>query len=89
MDEEWRFLNDRIKMLEAAVMEAEREQKPALLPDKAVKRLQYVIDNFESSDAEEKNRLFHTAVRKIYYCKTERMCRNKPFSDLSLSADFL
>lgn len=83
------IVNDRIKTLEAAVTEAEREQKPALLPDKAVKRLQYVIDNFESSDAEEKNRLLHTAVRKIYYCKTERMCRNKPFSDLSLSADFL
>ena len=83
------IVNDRIKMLEAAVTEAEREQKPALLPDKAVKRLQYVLDNFESSDAEEKNRLLHTAVRKIYYCKTERMCRNKPFSDLSLSADFL
>ena len=84
------IVNDKIKTLEAAIMEADSEQKPSQpIPDKAVKRLQYVIDNFEDSDAEEKNRLLHTAVRKIYYCKTERMCKNKPNSDLSLRADFL
>ncbi|MBR5683476.1 MAG: recombinase family protein [Ruminococcus sp.] len=85
-----RMVNDRIILLEAAINEIDSEQKlPKLLPDKAVRKLQYVIDKFADSSPEEKNRLLHTAVRKIYYTKTERMCKNKPDSDLALSVDFL
>ena len=85
-----KIVNDKIKTLEEAIKKIDSEQKPPQLPsDEAIRRLQYVIDNFADSDAEEKNRLLHTVVRKIYYCKTERMCKNKQDSDLSLSADFL
>jgi len=85
-----KIVNDKIKSLEAAIKEIESEQKlPQLPPDEAIRRLKYVIDNFDGSDAEEKNRLLHTVVRKIYYYKTERMCKNKPDSDLTLDADFL
>ena len=85
-----KIVNDKIKSLEEAIKEIDSEQKPPQLPpDEAISRLQYVIDNFYGSDAEEKNRLLHTVVRKIYYYKTERMCKNKPDSDLTLSADFL
>ena len=85
-----KIVNDKIHSLEAAIKDLDSEEKPPQLPpDEAIRRLQYVIDNFKTSDAEEKNRLLHTVVRKIYYHKTERMCKNKPDSDLTLSADFL
>lgn len=85
-----KIVNDKIKKLEIAMKELESEEKkPRLSPDEAIERLQYVVDNFSKSNAEEKNILLHTVVRKIYYCKTERMCKNKQFSDLSLNADFL
>lgn len=85
-----RIVNDKIRSLEAAIKEIDSEQKlPQLPPDEAIRRLQYVIDHFADSDSEEKNRLLHTVVRKIYYNKTVRMCKNKPDSDLSLNADFL
>ena len=80
-----KIVNDKIKKLEIAIKELESEEKrPLLFPDEAIERLQY-----GTSDAEEKNRLLHTVARKIYYCKTERMCKNKQFSDLLLNADFL
>lgn len=85
-----KIVNDKIKKLETALKELESEQKPPQLsPDEAIERLQYFIDNFNTSDPEEKNRLLHTVVRKIYYNKTERMCKNKQDSDLALSVDFL
>jgi hypothetical protein len=85
-----RTVNDRISSLEAAVSETDSEQKPPQMPpDEAVRRLQYIIDSFAASDAAEKNWLLHTVIGKIYYCKTRRMCRNKPDSDLALSAEFL
>lgn len=85
-----KIVNDKIKTLEAAIKEINSEQRPPqLLPDKAIERFQYVIDNFNTSDSEEKNRLLHTVVCKIYYNKTVRMCKNKQNSDLSLNVDFL
>ena len=88
--ERFELINDKICSIEASVKEIDSEQKsPRLPPDEAVRSLQYVIDNFADSDAEEKNRLLHTVVRKIYYHKSERICKNKTDSDLTLSADFL
>lgn len=85
-----KIVNDKIKILEASIKEINSEQKPPqLLPDEAIERLQYVIDNFNISDSEEKNRLLHTVVRKIYYSKTVRMCKNNQDHDLSLNVDFL
>lgn len=85
-----KIINDKIKKLEAAIKEMADEPKlPQLSPDEAIERLQYIIDNFNSSDSEEKNRLLHSVVRKIHYNKTLRMCKNKQDSDLSLNVDFL
>ena len=85
-----KVINDKIKKLEDAIKEITDEPKlPQLSPDEAIERLQYIIDNFNSSDSEEKNRLLHSVVRKIYYNKTIRMCKNKQDSDLSLNVDFL
>ena len=85
-----KIVNDKIKKLEAAIKEiADESKQPQLSPDAAIERLQYIIDNFNSSDSEEKNRLLHSVVRKIYYNKTLRMCKNKQDSDLSLNVDFL
>ena len=85
-----KIVNDRITALETAVKEITDEQKlPQIYYDEAIEKLKYVIDNFNSSDPEEKNRLLHSAVRKIYYNKTVRMCKNKHASDLSLYVNFL
>ena len=85
-----KIVNDKIKSLEAASKEIDEESEPQqLAPDEAIKRLKYVVENFADSDPEEKNRLLNTVVRKIYYKKAQRMCKNKLDSNLTLSADFL
>lgn len=85
-----KLINDKILSLEASIMEIDSEQKPPQIPpDEAIRRLEYVIEHFADADSEEKNKLLHTVVRKIYYSKTQRMCKNKPDSDLTLNVDFL
>lgn len=85
-----KIVNDRIKTLEAAIKEINNEQRPAqMLTNDAIEKLQNVIYNFNISDPAEKNKLLHTVVRKIYYNKTVRMCKNHQNSDLSLNVDFL
>ena len=85
-----KVVNEKIHSLEAAIKEIDSEQKiPQLPPDEAIRRLEYVIENFADSNPEEKNRLLHTVVRKLYYHKTQKMCKNKTDSDLTLNADFL
>lgn len=82
-------VKSRISSLESAIKEIDDETKPRLSPQESILRLQYVVDNFYTSSPEEKNRLLHSVVRKIYYSKTVRMCRRNRSSDLSLQADFL
>ncbi|MBP3380972.1 MAG: recombinase family protein [Ruminococcus sp.] len=83
-------VNDRIKALEAAIIEISDEQKPPQPPQTdAVEKLQSVIDDFFSSAPGEKNRLLHSLVSRIYYNKTLRMCGNSQHPGLSLSVDFL
>ena len=85
-----KVINEKINSLEAAIKEIDSESKILqLAPNEAIRRLEYVIENFANSDPEEKNRLLHTVVRKLYYHKTQKMCRNKTDSDLTLNADFL
>lgn len=83
-------VNEKIKTLEAAVKEiSDKRDTPQLSADKAIEGLRSVIENFNSSCPEEKNRLLHSAVRRIYYNKTIRMHKNKQDSDLSLNVEFL
>ena len=85
-----KVINEKINSLEAAIKEIDSESKILqLAPNEAIRRLEYVIENFANSDPEEKNRLLHTVVRKLYYHKTQKMCKNKTDSDLTLNADFL
>ncbi len=85
-----KIVNEKIHALKAAIKEIYSEQKtPQLPPHEAIRRLEYVIENFADSAPEEKNRLLLTIVGKLYYHKTQRMCRNKTDSDLTLNADFL
>ena len=83
-------VSEKIRSLKTAVKEADAEQKPTqTFQDEAVAELRYVIDNLAYSEAEEKNRLLHTVIRKIYYHKTERMCKSRPCSNLMLNVYFL
>lgn len=84
------IVNEKIRTLEAAIDEIDSKQElPKLPPDESVRRLENIIEKFADSNPEEKNRLFHAVVRRLYYHKTQRTCKNKTDSDLTLSADFL
>ncbi|MCM1228221.1 MAG: recombinase family protein [Clostridium sp.] len=81
---------EKIKTLETALAEIEKSAEPKKLSAKELLiRLQYVLDNFSTAAPEEKNIMLKGAIRKIYYTKTQRMCKNKPLSDLTLEVDFL
>ncbi|MDE6500709.1 MAG: recombinase family protein [Ruminococcus sp.] len=85
-----KVIGEKIKTLETALSEIESHTEPERLPVRELKvRLQYIIDNFENATPEEKNIMLKSAVRKIYYTKTQRMCNHKRFSDLTLEVDFL
>ncbi|MDE6833048.1 MAG: recombinase family protein [Ruminococcus sp.] len=85
-----KIIGEKIKTLETALSEIESHSEPERLPVKELKvRLQYILDNFENATPEEKNVMLKSAVRKIYYTKTQRMCNHKRFSDLKLEIDFL
>lgn len=59
-------------------------------PQKAISDLKYVIKNFpHCQNADEKRSMLKSVAGKIYYAKTQRMCKNKMKSDLTLDIDFL
>lgn len=55
----------------------------------SIRQLQYVLEHFVEADAEEKNELLHSIVRKIEYYKTKRGCYRNPITDLRLEMDFI
>ena len=61
----------------------------SLTPEQALLWLQYVLDHFETADAEQKNKMLCRVIRRIEYSKTERMCCNKRHSDMQLHVVFL
>ena len=85
-----KIVKEKICSLEAAVREfTSGQQPPKLPPVEGVRHIRCAIGNFSDSEPAEKNRLLHAAAGKIWYTKTQRMCKNKPYSDLSISVDFL
>jgi DNA invertase Pin-like site-specific DNA recombinase len=65
-------------------------QKPVqFTPERSIFALRNIIDNFDTVGADEKNRLLKSAVRRIYYSKTEKLCYRKTDSDLCIEIDFL
>ena len=84
------ILNQKIKVIEEALAVCKTEEEmPKRSPQESIIQLQYVLDHFENSDPEEKNRLLHTVIKKIYYYKTERACYHKPDTDLRLDIQFI
>ena len=84
-----KLIADKIKLAEQQLKEIEQNiPEPKMKPEKAISKLQYVVDNFSSANSEEKNEMLHRVVNKIYYSKSTRMCLNKHDSDLSLDIDF-
>lgn len=85
-----KIIAEKIEKLEAAIAEIKSpDETPKLSPQEAITRLRYVIDNFSAAPPEEKNRMLKRVVSKIYYSKTQRMCRRNLQSDLTLDIDFL
>ncbi len=84
-----KVLNTRIAELEEQLAELNlQETKKQMPPEQAIYEIEYVLENFSGADAEERNRLLKRVARKIYYKKTQRMCKNKQTSDLTLEVDF-
>lgn len=85
-----RLVNDRIKSLEDELKDINSILTPNKLPpEEILTRLEYIVDNFEKAEPDEKNLMLKSVVDKIYYIKTERMCKNKDKSDLKLEINFL
>ena len=88
---------ERSKALEKQKAELETELQAcsadvaaeSLTPEQALLWLQYVLDHFETADAEQKNKMLCRVIRRIEYSKTERMCCNKRHSDMQLHVVFL
>lgn len=87
---------DRMKHLneqKAAVEEElaqfqEAEETPKLSIEELKIRIRYILDNFATSDVDEKNRMLRAAMRRIIYQKSEKGCYRKPDTDLSLHIEF-
>ncbi len=80
------ILTEKIHFLESAVKEISIEQKK-LTQDEAVVSLKNIIENFTHSEPEEKNRLLHAVVKKIYYTKNQRTSKQNSF--LTLNIEFI
>lgn len=78
--------DDKIRMLETALSELNDEKVTRQLSaDKSILKLQYILDNFDYASPTEKNIILKSAIRKIYYSKSQR----KQTSALNLEIDFL
>ncbi|MBQ8823695.1 MAG: recombinase family protein [Ruminococcus sp.] len=76
-------LEEKLKEFEKISITPEQTHKNTII------KLRYVLEHFNDANAEEKNKLLKSVVKKIYYKKTIRMCKNKRLSDLSIKIDFL
>lgn len=85
-----KLVNDRINALENELKSLDSViPRKKLPPEEILTRLEYIVDNFEKANPDEKNSMLKSVSYKIYYSKTERMCRNKDKSDLKIEVDFL
>lgn len=84
------LISEKQKALEKQLNEIPEETPPKRQPAESITALEYVICNFNNCiSADEKRNMLKDVVRKIYYKKTERMCRNRQTSDLMLKIDFI
>lgn len=84
------IITRRQKELEEQLTEIPETEQKKKSPEQAISDLKYVIQNFpDCQSADEKRNMLKGVVNKIYYSKTQRMCRNKMESDMTLDIDFL
>ena len=84
------IITEKIKKAETALKELEsvrESEKPQ--SGEAVQSIESIIERFSDAEPEEKNRLLRAVFRKIYYSKNKRTYRNRPYSDLELTAEFI
>lgn len=74
--------------LETICREEEKE-KFIRTPDVSITFLLDVLEKFPAATPSEKNELLKGIIKRIEYRKTEKMCKNKMHSDLSLNVIFL
>lgn len=74
--------------LETICREEEKE-KFIRTPDVSIAFLLDVLEKFPAATPSEKNELLKGIIKRIEYRKTEKMCKNKMHSDLSLNVIFL
>ncbi len=84
------LINQKIETLKNSIAEIDTaSQTPSLSPEESIIRLKHVVECFITSNPEEKNQLLKSVARKIYYSKSQRMCRRNLNSDLTVDVDFL
>lgn len=84
------LINQKIETLKNSIAEIDTaSQTPSLSPEESIIRLKHVVECFLTSNPEEKNQLLKSVARKIYYSKSQRMCRRNLNSDLTVDVDFL
>lgn len=71
------------------VFEKVEKEHDIRTPDAAIVFLQDVIEKFPTATPKEKNELLKGVIKRIGYRKTEKMCKNRMQSDLSLDIVFL
>ncbi len=85
-----KLLTSRIEELKRQIQEIDAAgSRHKKAPQDAIADLQYVVDNLEAAEPEEKNRMLKKVCSRIYYSKTTRMCLNNRNSDLAVEVDFL
>lgn len=80
------ILTKKIHSLESALKEISIEQKKPT-QNEAVVSLKNIIENYTHSEPEEKNRLLHAVLEKIYYNKNQKAYKQNSF--LTLNIDFI
>lgn len=83
-------LSEKIKAAEKRFDEIVDNEEHKLSPQDSADRLKIVIRDFDGANIEEKGRLLHSVIKRIYYSKSIRMCKNKKGNtDLNLEIEYL
>ena len=84
------IINEKLLNIEQQLEMLNAEKKETVLPPQvAISELKLILENFNSSDANGKNRLLRRAIKKMYYSKSTRACKNNLDTDLSVEVEFL
>jgi len=85
LEEQEKVLKEELE----TICREEEKEKFIRTPDVSIAFLLDVLEKFPSATPSEKNELLKGIIKRIEYRKTEKMCKNKMHSDLSLNVIFL